>query len=395
MENKFRVLWLDDYFENENNPNLPLPIIRKRCPELDIEPVVYVDKCEDIIKNRINDFHAVILDANGKNSKTPNQEANKIGFEDLIDQIKALNANIPVYVFSGELSPKEPGDQADITKHNLERKGFVRGVNLFLREDTYPKLLDKIKNDLESGFALLYNHPEILDNVLNFQIDKEIVSNLLTWIASKDDSKFPGYLQLRGIVVDYIWNKVFKPFIGVTQKDPNWEAITTYCMEPWEKETIRAFKNLANKGVHDGADTYYMREVVANSFIIIMIWYNSLMHKMQVNNNPLDYYTEARVKQEPKDDNSSSNSISQTVKEEEGVVTQDEENKLYIVGSYLMRTPDGENYLGKKVKVVKSRHLQYRRIATKVEPLDDDKENSLKSAGNTIGDWLKQQIGQG
>lgn len=396
MENKYRILWLDDFFENEENPSLPLPLIRKRFPDLDIEPVVYVDKCEEIIKNRINDFQAVILDANGKKSKTPNQEANKIGFEDLIDQIKALNTNIPIYVFSGELSPKEAGDQADITIHNLMRKGFVRWVNLFFRDDTYPVLLDKIKKDLESGFVLLYKYPKIMDNVLNFHIDKEIVCNLLAWIDTKDDSIFPGYLQLRGIVVDYIWNKVFKPFIGVTLRDPNWESITTYCMEPWEKETIKAFKNLANKGVHDGADTYYMREIVANSFIIIMIWYNSFMHKIQENNNPLDYYSDARVKQESQDGNPSSNSTNNTTqkeKEDEGIVTQDNKDKLYIVGSYYLRTPDGENYLGKKVRVVDSHYLKIHKIATKVELLDDNGKN--KSSGNTLGDWLKQQMGQG
>jgi len=163
MENKFRILWLDAEFKKEQSLNIPLPIIRIRYPELDIEPVAYVDKCEVIIKNRINDFQSVILDANCKNSKMPNQEPNKTGFEDLIDQIKALNTNIPVYVFYGQLFPKETGYQADITKHNLERKGFVRGVNLFLKEDTYPKLLDRIKNDLESANVppnLLSQKPE-------------------------------------------------------------------------------------------------------------------------------------------------------------------------------------------------------------------------------------------
>ena len=392
MENKFRILWLDDEFEKEQSLNIPLPMIRMRYPELDIEPVAYVDKCGEIIKNRSNDFQAIILDANGKNSKTPNQEPNKIGFEDLIDQIRALNANIPIYIFSGELSPKEPGDQADITKHNLERKGFTRGINLFHKDDRYKVLLDRVKNDLESGFVLLYKYPEIMDNVLNFHIDKEIVINLLAWIDSKDDSKFPGFLQLRGIVVDYIWNRIFKPFIGVTLRDPEWEAITTYCMASWEKETIKSFKNLVNKGVHDGADTYFMREVVANSFIIIMIWYNGFMHKIQENNNPLDYYSDRCVKQEPQDGNPSSNSKTQKAKEDEGIVTQDK-YKLYKVGSYYLRTPDGENYLGKKVRVVDSHYLKIHKIATKVELLDDDEEN--KSSGNTLGDWFKQQTRKG
>lgn len=375
MENKYRILWLDDFFENEENPSLPLPLIRKRFPDLDIEPVVYVDKCEEIIKNRINDFQAIILDANGKNSKTPNQESNKIGFEDLIDQIKALNTNIPIYVFSGELSPKEAGDQADITIHNLMRKGFVRWVNLFFRDDTYPVLLDKIKNDLESGFAVFYKHPELLENVVKYGVNCDCCRKLLLWIDDKKNNTFPPYVDLRRIIFDDAYEGKLKSFFGIPQiASIKKEQITANCMAGWEKDIIfNLFKDLINSNVHPWpSNNPYMQEVIANSFLIAMQWFNRFMHAIELNPNVSDYFTGAPTTQpstgvpaaQPSiEGNENKNQqIFKSVDGKEGVIEKDK-NGFYHVGPYLLKTDWASKNVGKKVRVTSDGNMYYKKIA--------------------------------
>lgn len=367
MESKFRILWLDDEFENEQSPNIPLPLIRVRYPELDIEPVAYVDKCEEIIKNRINDFQAVILDANGKNSKTPNQEANKIGFEDLIEQIKALNTNIPIYVFSGELSPKEVGDQADITKHRLEHThGFVRGVNLFLKEDTYPKLLDKIKIDLESGFDVFYKYPELLENVVKYGVNCDCCKMLLLWINDKKNHTFPQYVDLRRIIFDDAYEGKLKSFFGIPKiANIKREDITDNCMTVWEKDIIfNLFKNLTNSNVHRWpSDNPYMQEVISNSFLIAMQWFNRFMHAIELNPNVSDYFTGATTAQSSMGENDDNNSQPfKSVDGKEGKIEIDNDG-FYHVGPYLLKPNWASKHVGKKVRVVSDGYPGYKKIA--------------------------------
>jgi hypothetical protein len=375
MENKFRILWLDDEFENEQSLNIPLPIIRMRYPELDIEPVAYVDKCEEIIKNRSNDFQAIILDANGKNSKTPNQEPNKIGFEDLIDQIKALNANIPVYVFSGELSPKEVGDQADITKHRLEHThGFVRGVNLFLKADTYPVLLNKIKNDLESGFAVFYKYPELLENVVKYGVNCDCCKNLLLWINDKKNNAFPPYVDLRRIIFDEAYEGKLKSFFGIAKIEYiDKEEITDKCMADWEKDIILTlFKNLINSNIHPWPlENPYMQEVISYSFLIAMQWFNRFMHAIELNKNVSDYYTKTPYAQPSNEENENKNSqTTKSVDVKEGIIERDN-NGFYHVGPYLLKTDWASKHVGKKVRVVGDYYYKgYKKLAYKTEFID-------------------------
>lgn len=375
MENKYRILWLDDEFENEQSLNIPLPMIRMRYPELDIEPVAYVDKCEEIIKNRINDFQAVILDANGKNSKTPNQEPNKIGFEDLIDQIKALNTNIPVYVFSAELSPKEPGDQADITKRNLKRRGFIEEVNIFFKQGRYKPLLDRIKNDLESGFTIFYKYPEVFENVLKYGVNRECCKQLLLWIDDKENNAFPPYVDLRRIIFDDAYEGKLKTFFGIPQiANIKREDITDKCMAVWEKDIIfNLFKNLTNSNVHRWpSDNPYMQEVISNSFLIAMQWFNRFMHAIELNPNVSDYFTGAPAAQpstgtptaQPSIEENENNNPqkNRSVDGKEGLIEKDN-NGFYHVGPYLLKTDWASKHVGKKVRVVKDGYMGYKKIA--------------------------------
>ena len=64
MNKKYRILWLDDEFVNEDGTdNIPLPLIRMRYPDLEIVTVPYVDQCESILREGTSEFQAVIFDA--------------------------------------------------------------------------------------------------------------------------------------------------------------------------------------------------------------------------------------------------------------------------------------------------------------------------------------------
>lgn len=370
MEHKFRILWLDDEFEKEQSPNLPLPVIRMRYPDFDIETVAYVNKCEEIIKKRINDFQAVILDANGKYSQTPNQEPNKIGFEDLIALIKGktkeLNINIPIYVFSGELSPKEVGDQADITKRNLERNGIVQGVNLFFKSDTYKKLLDRVTDDLKSGFAIFYKHPELLENVVKYGVNCECCKKLLLWINDKDNNAFPQYVDLRRIIIDEAFSGKLKSFFGVDREASiPLSQIKDECMAEWEKDIILTlFKNLINDNVHNWPlDNLYMQEVIANSFLVAMQWFNRFMHAIELNPNVSDYFKKAPTVQSSIEENENKKQPTfKPVDGKEGIIEKDK-NGFYYVGGYLLKTDWASKHVGKKVRVTSEGHFYLKKIA--------------------------------
>ena len=293
MNKKYRILWLDDELVNEDGTvNIPLPLIRMRYPDLEIVTVPYVDQCESILCERASDFQAVILDANGKYSNTPNQQPNKIGFEDLISLAKAKF--LPVYVFSGELSPKEIGDQADITKRNLKRAGFIEEVNLFYKHGTYKLLLDKIVDDLNNDFQIFYSYPFVLDNVLHYGVNKECCKKLLLWLQDRERNDFPPYIDLRCIICDEAYDGKLKSFFGFSKLTSiKTDQLTDKCMEPWEKAIILdLYKDLVNSNLHNWpSDNPYMQEVIANSFLIALNWFNRFMHQIEENPNVSDYFT--------------------------------------------------------------------------------------------------------
>lgn len=358
MNNKFNILWLDDEFINEEGSvNLPLPLIKMRFPVLDIETVTFVDHCEEVLESKKKSYQAVILDANGKYSNAPNQEANKIGFEALIDL--AQNLQIPVYVFSGELSPEKAGDQADLTLHNLIRKGFIKNVNLFIKSDGgYNRLLNKIKEDLENNYHIFYNYPTILDNVLNYGVNKESARDLLLWMEDKS-RPFPEYIALRRIIYDEAIDSRLKPFFG-NRNRIDYDYITEKCMSEWEKGIIRwLFKGTINAEVHNWpSDDMHSKEIIAHSFITLMNWYNRFMHNVELDSNPYIYYTKA----EPIDG-------SKDPKQYVGIVEQDKYG-LYHVGDYLLKSQWAKNNLGKKIKVVDECYHGYKKLCKFSEPIE-------------------------
>lgn len=367
MNNKFNILWLDDEFiYEEGSVNLPLPLIRMRFPTLDIETVAFVDHCEEKLKSKDKSYQAVILDANGKYSNTPNQEANKIGFEELIELAQTLQT--PVYVFSGELSPEKAGDLADITLRYLRRKGFTENTNLFYKGQTYPRLLNKIKEDLENNYHIFYNYPTILDNVLNYGVNKESARDLLLWMEDKS-RPFPEYIALRRIIYDEI-DKKFKKIFGGSV---DYKFITEKCMTEWEKGIISwLFKNTINAEVHHWpSNDMHSQEIIAHSFITLMNWYNRFIHNMEKDSDLHKYYTKAKSNS----DNSSQESDSNIFTSNAGIndnepyigYIEKDQNGFYHVGSYILKNQWAEKNIGKKIKVTGERHHPYKNLCYKSE----------------------------
>lgn len=370
---KYRILWLDDEFVDENgSANLPLPLIRGRYPQFEIVTKQYVDWCEEELRTNSESYQAVILDANGKYSTQPTLEPNKIGFEDNISIAKSKG--LPVYVFSGQLEIKETGDQADITKRNLKRAGFIENVNLFFKSGTYKLLLDKVLSDLKSDFAIFFEYPEILDNVLHYGVNRECVQKLLLWM--KDNSRpFPEYISLRRIFFDEVVDARLKVFFGdISAINP--KDVTEECMTKWEKTIILfLFKNLINAEVHNWpSDDYQSQQIIANAFITAMKWYNRFMHKVEKNPDPHVYYTSAESisKTEPEDNKPNITGIKvKTINEPFVGIIEVDKDGFYHVGKYILKSNWAKNNVGTEVRVVNSRHFNYKELATYTEPIKD------------------------
>lgn len=366
---KFKILWLDDDFVDENgSDNLPLPLIRGRYPQLEIVTMQYVDWCEAELRSNSESYQAVILDANGKYSHKPTLEPNKIGFEDNISI--AQNKGLPVYLFSGQLEIKEAGDQADITKRNLKRAGFVENVNLFFKSGTYKLLLDKVLSDLKSDFAIFYKYPLILDNVIHYGVNKDCVKELLLWMED-NTLLFPDYDSLRRIVYDEAIELRLKGFFGKDIESIQKDYITEECMSEWEKAIIFGLlKDLLNAEVHNWpSDDINSKMIISHAFITVMNWYNRFMHKIEVNPNPHDYYTLSK----PITDVSEKHTINFTApklnhdkQQYEGVVEKDK-NGFYVVGNHILKPDWGEKHLGKRVRVTKDGFFWCKKIAYKCE----------------------------
>ena len=65
MNYKYNILWLDD------EPIKALEQIREANPFIYFDKVDYVDICEMILDSQPEKYHAVILDANGISSDSP------------------------------------------------------------------------------------------------------------------------------------------------------------------------------------------------------------------------------------------------------------------------------------------------------------------------------------
>ncbi len=106
MNFRYNILWLDD------EPIKALEMIRQQNQNVNFQQVNYVDVCENILVSEAEKYHAVILDANGVKSDSPDKDANKSGFLGLVDLVR--EKRIPLYIYSGQLLRAADGDTADV-----------------------------------------------------------------------------------------------------------------------------------------------------------------------------------------------------------------------------------------------------------------------------------------
>ena len=82
MNFRYNILWLDD------EPIKALEMIRQQNQNVNFQQVNYVDVCENILVSEAERYHAVILDANGVKSDSPDKDANKSGILGLVDLVR-------------------------------------------------------------------------------------------------------------------------------------------------------------------------------------------------------------------------------------------------------------------------------------------------------------------
>ena len=130
MNYKYNILWLDD------EPIKALEQIREVYPSIYFDKVDYVDICEMILDQQPEKYHAVILDANGVSSDSPEKDANKSGFLRLVHSV--IDNHLPLYIYSGQLLRATDGDSADIVLEELYRLGLKDNI---VHKEVYLMLL--------------------------------------------------------------------------------------------------------------------------------------------------------------------------------------------------------------------------------------------------------------
>lgn len=216
MNYKYNVLWLDDE---------PIKALEQICevnPSIHFDKVDYVDICEIILDSQPKKYHAVILDANGVSSDTPNKDANKNGFLRLVHIVK--DNHIPLYIYSGQLLRASDGDSADIVLEELHRLGLKD--NIFYKSGGPYDLIDKIAKDLDNKYLYYDRYKHFLSFFTNGWIPNEYKSNFLDPIMEyyyhKDYNSAHGN-HMRNLIeqmLDRI-NEVFQLDTNSKKNDPN------------------------------------------------------------------------------------------------------------------------------------------------------------------------------
>lgn len=342
--NTYSILWLDD------EPISDLPLIKEEHPNFMFQQVTFMDVCERLLEEHSTDYHAVILDANGLRSGEVDKSPNKQGFIKLVKLTKGKG--LPVYIFSGQIV--RGAEESDITLEFLKEEGFHENLNIFYKSGGSDPLMKQIHKDLDQGYYIFYRYPKILDNILHYRFkesSKKTLKELLIWMNDKKIHKFPDMTKLRRIIYDdenEIYGQVkellgFKKdeFIDFKKRDPH-----EICMEDWEVDVVSSLlKKLLNANTHkDQSDNEYLQEIVANSVIVTLEWFNRFMHKF-ANTKPTITEEHELSTEQPKTPQIED-------KTPTGVVVKDEKTGLFIVNNqYIIPPKWGWKYVDKRVRI--------------------------------------------
>lgn len=310
MSFKYNILWLDD------EPIKALETIRQANPSVSFEQVNYVDICEMILDFEPEKYHAVILDANGVKSDSPDKDANKSGFLSLVHLVK--EKCIPLYIYSGQLLRASDGDTADVILEELKRIGLQEEKTIFYKSGGPYKMIDQIISDLDSKYHYYIGHEYLLDFFSKGWIENKYKSSELDPVMECYKNHNIDYArgnQMRKMT-EQILKRVNKEFhiTNFKEGDPNYCAEIAKTIKRKKLDESEAISglllhmvDLSNAGSHhslpEEVRKLYFESDYA-TFFTVTDWFNRLMSRVeQARTIPTDKedVVDAQKLQEPKD----------------------------------------------------------------------------------------------
>lgn len=353
--NTYSILWLDD------EPISDLPLIEEEHPNFMFQQVKFMDVCEQLLKEHSTDYHAVILDANGLRSGEVDKSPNKQGFIKLVKLAKGKG--LPVYIFSGQII--RGVEESDITLEFLKEEGFHENLNIFYKSGGSDPMIERINKDLDQKFHIFYRYPVILDSILHYQVNKDALKELLIWMNDKDNNEFPIMSELRCIIYDNDIYRQVKKLLGIDQDgtiDFTKRNKDQICIEDWEIPIVNfLLKKLLNANTHNiQSDNRHLQEIVANSVIVTLGWFNRFMHKFGAVKNTILEERDVTIVQPEIPQIEDKTPI--------GIVVEDEKTGLFTVNDlYIIPSKWARRYKGRRVRIDKYRRHNYKFIAKYVE----------------------------
>lgn len=218
MSCKFNILWLDD------QPIKALDKIREAHPNMYFDKIDFVDTCIERLKSNPEKYHAVILDANGICSDTPEKDASKSGFLRMVHMV--IDIHIPLYIYSGQLDRATDGDTADVVLEELHELGLREKENIFFKGGGPYDLIDKIVKDFDNKYRFYLGHEHFLSFFSKGWIEKKYKTEFLDPIMEiyhrKDYNSAHGN-QMRNLTEQMLVriNKEFNLDTTTKANDPN------------------------------------------------------------------------------------------------------------------------------------------------------------------------------
>lgn len=203
MEEKYNILWLDDWFADENETNISdlEKIKRRNFQNNDIVParelgfnvkgvVSYADFFKEL-KN-ISSYQALILDICGMENEKGEVDNDTI--INVLDLLKDEKIRIPVYIYSA--SDEHPDIRIYLKR--LREQGRV-----FKKTAGVDPLLDKIKEDLNEKFHHYIKHEECLKLFTQYYLSTDpMLQTAMENIVSNAgcDNMYAPYNDIRKIM---------------------------------------------------------------------------------------------------------------------------------------------------------------------------------------------------
>lgn len=291
MNFKYNVLWLDD------EPIKALEIIRQQNPSVNFEQVNYVDVCERVLVSEPERYHAVILDANGVKSDSPDKDANKSGFLGLVDLVR--EKRIPLYIYSGQLLRASDGDTADVILEYLKSKGLEEGKTIFYKSGAPYNMIDQIISDLNSKYYYYAGHEYLLDFFSKGWIENKYKSSELDPVMECYKNHNIDYArgnQMRKMTEQMLKrvNEEFHLVTNFKEGDPSYCAEIAKTIKRKKLDESEAISgllihmvDLSNAGSHhslpEEVRKLYFESDYA-TFFTVTDWFNRLMSRVEQTN---------------------------------------------------------------------------------------------------------------